>query len=415
MSDLSVDGTFIEVGHYQLFKYNQGAAGDTFLSQKHDSDGRVITVLSDGLGSGIKAGVLSTLTATMAMKFIASDIPIKRAADIIMSTLPVCKERGISYATFTLVDIEPNSRVRIMEYDNPGYILIREKTVVEPIKQCTLIERKNKKTAPLREAWLNYSDYKAQPGDRLIFFSDGVTQSGMGTHAFPLGWGASRTQDFVLEKIAENSEISARELARAVVQKAQHHDSYQAKDDITCGVIYFRHPRDLLIMTGPPINPDHDDEMARDFNAFAGRKIVCGGTTTNILSRVLGNSVKLILKNLDPVVPPMSVMDGADLVTEGIITLGTVAEILERGTVPGSGSGNLAGLAGERTGENGATKIVEMLQDSDRILFMVGTKINEAHQDPNMPVELEIRRNVVKKIQKLLVEHYMKDVTIRYV
>jgi len=414
MSDPAAGGTFIEVGHHQLFKYNQGAAGDTFLSQKHDSDGRVITVLSDGLGSGIKAGVLSTLTATMAMKFIASDIPIKRAADIIMNTLPVCRERGISYATFTLVDIEPNSRVRIMEYDNPGYILVRERTVVEPIKQCTAMERKNKKTAPLREAWLNYSDYKALPGDRLIFFSDGVTQSGMGTHAFPLGWGASRTQDFVLEKIAENPEISARELARAVVQKAQQHDSYQAKDDITCGVIYFRHPRDLLIMTGPPINPDHDGEMARDFSAFAGRRIVCGGTTTNILSRVLGKPVKLLLKNLDPVVPPMSVMEGADLVTEGIITLGTVAEILERGAVPGSG-GSLAGIAGERTGENGATKIVEMLQDSDRIFFMVGTKINEAHQDPNMPVELEIRRNVVKKIQKLLVEQYLKDVTIRYV
>lgn len=408
MSDSGVSGTFIEVGHHQLFKYKQGAGGDTFLSQKNESDGRVITVLSDGLGSGIKAGVLSTLTATMAMKFIASDIPIKRAANIIMNTLPVCKERGISYATFTLVDIEPNSMVRIMEYDNPGYVLVRQKTMVEPIKQCSVIERKNKKTAPLRESLLYYSDYKALPGDRLVFFSDGVTQSGMGTHAFPLGWGASRTQDFILETISENPDISARELACSVVRKAHLHDGYEAKDDITCGVIYFRHPRDLLIMTGPPINFDNDAKMASDFNAFNGRKIVCGGTTTNILSRQLGKPVKLILKGLDTVVPPMSEMEGADLVTEGIITLGKVAEMLETDSRLGRD------LTVERLTENGATKIIDLLQDSDRIFFMVGTKINDAHQDPNMPVELEIRRNVVKKIQKILTEQYLKEVTIRY-
>ena len=110
MNDITQGGTFLEVGNYQLFKAGQGAGGDSFLSQKHESDGRIITVLSDGLGSGIKAGVLSTLTATMAMKFIASDIPMQRAANIIMNTLPVCKERGISYATFTLVDIEPDRK-----------------------------------------------------------------------------------------------------------------------------------------------------------------------------------------------------------------------------------------------------------------------------------------------------------------
>ena len=407
MSDLLTGGTFIEVGHYQLYKAGQGTGGDSFLSQKHDSDGRIITVLSDGLGSGIKAGVLSTLTATMAMKFIAADIPIKRAANIIMNTLPVCKERGISYATFTLVDIEPNSAVRIMEYDNPYYILVRQHTVVEPIKQCTTIERKNKKTAPTREAVLYYSDYRARPGDRLVFFSDGVTQSGMGTKAHPMGWGACAVQDYVLEKIQENPFVSARDLARLVVQQAHRNDAFKAKDDITCGVIYFRHPRDLLILTGPPVNPEHDDEMARDFNAFPGRKILCGGTTANIISRQTGKPVKLQLKKIDPKIPPMSVMEGADLVTEGIITLGKVSEILERGALRG---GNI--LEGE--GDNGATRIVEMLLDSDRIHFMVGTKINEAHQDPNMPVELEIRRNIVKKIQALLSEQYLKDVQVRY-
>ncbi|MBN1616012.1 MAG: SpoIIE family protein phosphatase [Spirochaetales bacterium] len=404
-----MNDTFIEVGHYQLCKNGEAAPGDAFLSQKHDGDGRVITVLSDGLGSGIKAGVLSTLTATMAMKFVASDIPIRRAATIIMNTLPVCRERGISYATFTLVDIEPNSSVRIMEYDNPDYVLVRQNVVVEPIKQAMPIERKSAKSAPTREAILYYSDYRARPGDRLVFFSDGVTQSGMGMRLTPLGWGAAPVQEYILEEIAKRQDVSARELARSIVTRAVQNDQYQARDDITCAVIYFRHPRDLLIMTGPPVNPDHDAEMAREFTGFNGKKILCGGTTANIVSRELGKPLKLIMKDLDPVVPPMSTMDGADLVTEGIITMGMVSEILDRSSLPG---GNLL-VDSDR--KNAATRMVELLLDSDRITFLVGTKINEAHQDPNMPVELEIRRNVVKKIQSLLSERYLKEVSVRYI
>jgi len=404
-----MNDTFIEVGHYQLCKNGEAAPGDAFLSQKHDGDGRVITVLSDGLGSGIKAGVLSTLTATMAMKFVASDIPIRRAATIIMNTLPVCRERGISYATFTLVDIEPNSSVRIMEYDNPDYVLVRQNVVVEPIKQAMPIERKSAKSAPTREAILYYSDYRARPGDRLVFFSDGVTQSGMGMRLTPLGWGAAPVQEYILEEIAKRQDVSARELARSIVTRAVQNDQYQARDDITCAVIYFRHPRDLLIMTGPPVNPDHDAEMAREFTGFNGKKILCGGTTANIVSRELGKPLKLIMKDLDPVVPPMSTMDGADLVTEGIITMGMVSEILDRSSIPG---GNLL-VDSDR--KNAATRMVELLLDSDRITFLVGTKINEAHQDPNMPVELEIRRNVVKKIQSLLSERYLKEVSVRYI
>jgi hypothetical protein len=196
----------------------------------------------------------------------------------------VCKERGISYATFTLVDIEPNSLVRIMEYDNPVYLLIRQNTVIEPARSCTTIERKNRRTAPSREERVSYSDFKARTGDRLVLFSDGVTKSGMGSPACPMGWGFSDVQDYVMQAIEESPEISARELARKIVQKALAHDGYIAKDDITCGVIYFRHPRDLLVLSGPPVNPEHNGDMARIFREFERRKILCGGTTATIVS-----------------------------------------------------------------------------------------------------------------------------------
>ncbi len=395
--------TFIEVAHHQVSKYKQGAEGDIFLSQKNNKDGRIITALSDGLGSGIKAGVLATLTATMAIKFVASDIPIKRAAEIIMNTLPVCKERGISYATFTLVDIEPNARVKVIEYDNPPYILIRKQTFVEPIKEFTTIERKNVKTGPKKEAIIHYSHYEARPGDRLVFFSDGVTQSGMGSPHFPFGWGYNNVQSFILDIVGKKPDISARDLTREVVNQALLNDAYKAKDDITCGIIFSREPRDLLVITGPPLYPERDADLVRSFLNFEGKKIISGGTTANIVSRETGKKVHVNLKNLDPKIPPESEMEGADLVTEGIITMAAVAEILEKNAKQ------------DLSCRNAAEKMVELFLNSDRIVFLVGTKINDAHQDPNMPVELEIRRNIIKRISVLLQEKYLKEVVIHYI
>ena len=404
MNNAIFRNTFIEVEHFQFCKYNQNAPGDIFLSQKNPADGRVITALSDGLGSGIKAGVLASLTATMATKFVSFNIPIRRASEIIMNTLPVCSERGISYATFTLVDISPDAGVKIMEYDNPPYALIRKETVIEPEKETVSFERQDKSTGPKKETNVFYSRFAALPGDRLIFFSDGVSQAGMGTKPYPFGWTSAGARSFALTKVRETPGISARELARSIVQQASMIDQLKPKDDISCGVIYFREPRDLLVLTGPPVHPESDREIADMFASFNGKKIISGGTTASIISRELDKQINVNMKSYDAKVPPWSEMEGADMVTEGIITMGVVSEMLAR-------SGAVESAA---EGRNAAARMVNMLLDSDRITFIVGTKINEAHQDPTMPVELEIRRNVVKRIASLLEEKYLKEVYVQY-
>ena len=249
---------------------------------------------------------------------------------------------------------------------------------------------------------MQYSKYDAKPGDRLVFFSDGVTQSGMGSSQFPFGWGGPNTQTYILECINDNPAISARELARKVVKQASLYDGFKPKDDITCCVIYFRNPRDMLVVTGPPVLKENDVKLAHLFDTFEGRKIICGGTTANIMSRELNKQIKVNIKELDPVVPPISEMEGADMVTEGIITMGKVSEILENGAHT------------DQMKSNAATRMVDLFLDSDRIWFAVGTKINEVHQDPNMPVELEIRRNIIKKIAALLQDNYLKEVHIQY-
>ncbi len=393
---------FVEIGHFQARKAGQGADGDVFLSRKTE-EGRIISVLSDGLGSGVKAGVLATLTATMAAEFIAQDIPLRRAAGIIMRTLPVCKVRKISYATFSIADIERSGEVRIIEYDNPPYALIRQGCLVEPVKSELEVRRSIRAGAPSPTARMRYSEFQARPGDRLLFFSDGAVQSGMGTRSRPLGWGLSALQDFVLRRLADEPGLSARALARSVVRAALANDAYSAKDDISCGVAYFREPRRLLLMTGPSVDRGRDPEMAHEFDRFAGRRIVAGGTTATILARELGLPVKLNLKEPDRSVPPPSEMPGAELVTEGIITLGRVAELLE----------SPAEL--EASKPNPATRIVELLLDSDIIDFVVGTKINEAHQDPTMPVALEIRRNIVRRIASILESRHLKQTRLRFI
>jgi len=396
--------TFVEVEYFQFCKYKQNAPGDVFVSQKNPSDGRVITVLSDGLGSGIKAGVLATLTATMAAKFISNNIPIKRASKIIMDTLPVCSVRKISYATFTLVDIAPDATVKILEYDNPPYMFIREETAIEPSKKATAFDQRDEPTGPKNDANVLYSHFKAQSGDRLIFFSDGVSQAGIGNKAYPFGWTTAKAREFALQSVREKPEISARELAHAVVYRASQIDKYKPKDDMSCGVIYFRKPRDMLIITGPPVHPESDKEIANIFSSFNGNKVVSGGTTATIISRELDRKIKVNMKSFDKNIPPWSEMEGADMITEGIITLGAVQARLEdrREVEASAGRGDAA------------SRMIDLLLDNDRIMFVVGTKINDAHQDPNMPVELEIRRNVIKRIASLLKEKYLKEVQIRY-
>jgi len=355
-------------------------------------------VLSDGLGSGIKAHVLATMTATMALKYVSADIAVKKASEIIMETLPVCSRRKIGYATFTIVDVEHDGQVRIIEYDNPSYVLIRQGKKATMEKSAIEIQTKQ-----LGKRELRYSSFTAQVGDRLVLVTDGVTQSGMGEKEMPLGWTENKAADFITVACMTEPGISARKLSRSVVQRALRNDGDRPKDDISCAVVNFRKPRHALLLTGPPFDQGRDSEIAALIRDFSGIKIICGGTTANIVARELKRSIDVDLSELDPQIPPPSRMDGVHLITEGTITLSRVAEHLENGDVP------------ESLKQNPAVQLVRLLLESDIIDFVVGTKINEAHQDPNLPVELDIRRNLIRRIVRLLNEKYMKAATIRFI
>ena len=387
---------FLEVAHWQYRKHGQNADGDVFLSRRIKEEDRVITVLSDGLGSGVKANVLATLTATMAAKYTENYTDVKQTAQVILDTLPVCSVRKISYSTFTIVDIDAEGHARIVEHGNPPYVLLRGGRVIDIPKQVVTLDL-------WQDREVLFSEFKTEMGDYILVFSDGIPQAGMGTRALPLGWGVENITRFAAAMIASQSAVSAGELARALADQARALDGGVPKDDMTAAGIYRRQPRRLLVVTGPPFAREKDKELAQQVRDFPGRKVICGGTTASIIARELRRKVVMSLDQFSADVPPVSRMQGVDLITEGTLTLGRVAELLEKGPAAESGPPTAANL------------LAAELLDSDQIQFVVGTRINEAHQDPNTPIELEMRRNLVTRIMRTLEEKYLKETHRRYV
>lgn len=392
----------LEIGVYQVSKYGNQVCGDSFQTRRIRSENRYVAVLSDGLGSGIKANVLSTLAASMAVNFTVMREPIERAANVMLETLPLDSKRSIGYSTFTILDIDNSGDVDAVEFGNPPMILVRD-------GECRRVKRE---TCVLSGNFSGKKMYKSsfmlEQGDRLILMSDGVSQSGIGNESMPFGWEQSGVEEYVTETIKSKGNVSAQDLATKIVKKSIANDIYKPKDDISCAVVYFRRPRKLLLMSGPPFHESKDSYMGSMVKNFDGKKIICGGTTSLIVSRELGIEIETDLDwdNINKGLPPTSKMEGVDLVTEGVLTLSKVVDGLK----------NYQFLTqNNQLGNDPASEIIKLMLNSDIIDIVVGTKINVAHQDPSLPVELEIRRNVMKKIAQLLEDKFMKEVRIEFI
>lgn len=397
-----MSNVFIDVDYNQTYKTGQKIGGDVFLQSRESQTNHVVCTLSDGLGSGVKANVLANLTANMAHRLSFSPLNLTKSAKIIMNTLPVCSERKISYSTFTIADIrngeEGEIDVQLVEYDNPPALYFKRETLVKLDSDLVNLKREG----ALKEELIRHSSFSMSEGDRLVMFTDGVTQAGMGK-VFPLGWRSSGVATYIRELIVKEPQISARDLAAAISRKANALDSFAAQDDITCAVVYVRKPRKTLIVTGPPFTKEKDELLAQKIREFDGRKIVSGGTTAQIVSRLFEKKVTVDLSLWSPSVPPPSKMDGIDLVTEGMLTLSKVATVLEKKE------------SLNRMSNDAVKKFVEILINSDQVSFIVGTKINEAHQDPSIPVEIGIRRSIISRIRKALEQNYLKETSLEYI
>jgi hypothetical protein len=385
---------FLEVSHHQIFKYNQSVGGDVFYCRKLMNDKRVIAILADGLGSGIKASVLAHLTTAMAGIFISNDIDITRAANIIMRTLPRCQQRNLAYCTFSIIDIDILGSTRIIEFDNPPAILFRNGAACPIHRETLLLDSPS--------ASLHYSEFQTAPGDLIVLLTDGLIQAGMGASDTPTGWGHVKLQRYLERMLSGHSPPETRQIARTLTQKASQLDQYQPSDDMTVATLSIRHPKRLLVVTGPPYDESHDSYMASEAALYSGKKVICGGTTAEILSR------HLCRKSIpDPAtdtheLPPASRMEGFDLVTEGILTLSRALWDLQ-----------------SRKQDFGESHAAAMLctyfMESDQIDFLVGTRINPVHYAPHISREIEVRRSLIRQICEQLETVYLKKTTIEFI
>lgn len=389
---------FVEMECCQCNHDGEAVCGDDFLFERIATENRHLAVLSDGLGSGIKANLLATMTTTMALRFIRSNMDVLQSAEVIMDTLPVCEVRKISYATFTIFDLQLGGKSRVIEMENPPFIHLRNNNDL-------IVERRDL----ISERWVSrkvqLSEIHTIIGDRLITFSDGVTQAGLGRKGYKFGWRREGVLAFIKSQIERKPDISAMELSKAVVAAARScNENYACIDDISCMVIYLRKPRKLRLLTGPPFYEESDAAFAELVRNFDGKTILCGGTTAKIISRELNRPIQFDNKLLSKGggLPPPSDIRGIDLVTEGILTLTDVVQKIEKGVE----SADVLPLASK--------KMVQFFRNSDEIELVVGTKVNEAHQDPNLPIDLEIRRNIVKRLKTVLEEKYRKRVLLKY-
>jgi hypothetical protein len=389
---------YIEVACQQKNHFEARVCGDVFLSKRIKEEGRIIAVLSDGMGHGIKANLLATLTSTLSLSFTQKHRSVQKLAEIIMDTLPVNSENSMNYATFTIIDINIDGEVIILEYENPKTLIMRGTRPLEPTWNCIVLE--SEKSIGKEVLTTSFTPRKE---DRILFCSDGIMQSGLGSDKYPVGWGQENFEEFIAEQLREESNISAAKLGMKVIDKANLNDGFHPKDDMSCGVIYFREPRKLMICTGPPQEESEDKEYAGILEAFPGRKIVCGATTADIISREWKKEIIDTNDFSDPELPPVSHMEGLDLITEGILTLSKVNELLK------AYNPNTTKL-----GKGPADSIVRMILECDEIQFLAGTKINVAHQDPTLPVDLELRRTVVHRIARVLEEKFLKETSMRF-
>lgn len=388
----------IEINCQQKYQDGERICGDVFLSQKVPEEGRTILVLSDGMGHGVKANMLATLTATMALNFTKEHKEVEKIAEIIMNTLPVCSDRKISYATFTVVDIQDDGLTKILEFDNPHALIFRGDQVLEPEWNCIIMSSEKNAGREILTC-----SFRARKEDRIILCTDGVVQSGMGYQAYPFGWSRDKLVDHTRDLISRDADISARKLSTRIVNVAVQNDKFKPQDDTSCATVYFREPRKLLICSGPPYDQERDAELARKVKEFDGRKILCGATTGDIIAREWKKKIVDSLEFTDPDLPPVSSMEGIDLITEGILTLGKVSVLLDRYQ------------ENSRLGKGPADEIIKHILQSDEVYFIIGTRINIAHQDPSLPVELEIRRTVIKRIARILEKKFLLEVRVTFI
>ncbi len=388
MNDLYIDS-----GYISLNKNGEQLCGDrvVFTSDDHTN----ICVLADGLGSGVKANILATLTASILATMSIGGMSVEDCVNTIVRTLPECSVRKIAYSTFTIIKIRDQTHVELTRFDNPHTIILHDGKNYDFKFATRMIEGKK----------IYETKYEASENDVLIVTSDGAIFAGLG-HEYPFGWGRENIIKFLEDNYSPDR--TARQIAQTLAGECSRLYRGRAGDDTTVAVLKLRKRSTANVMIGPPSSTGLDEVMSREFFSKEGRKIVCGGTTNRIAARYLGKEVTASLDYADSDLPPIYHLEGVDLSTEAVVTISRVLEYADE---------YLDGVSLTTSWQDkrdGASLIAaELFERATDINFFVGCAMNPAHQNPKLSLAFGAKFQLIDRLSKSL-EKMGKHVTVKF-
>ena len=370
MNDLCID-----VGWKSIFHYGEELCGD-HVEIVDQGDNSSVIVLADGLGSGVKASILSTLTSKIISTMMSAGLSLDECVDTIAATLPICSTRGVAYSTFTIMHVIDSEHLELIQYDNPLVIMIRDGEIFDyPTKELSYDGKK-----------IYSSQIKMKEGDIFIAMSDGCPHAGIGRE-FNFGWKREDIAAYMqcLAVVGHN----AKTLATMLVDECYTLYGKKPGDDATACVLKIRKRVPMNLLFGPPANRDDADRMMSLFFAKEGKHIVCGGTTTTIAAKYLNKPIRASLNYAKSDIPPIAKVEGIDLVTEGVITMNKVLEYARDHIQDDIYRQEWA------NSQDGASQICRLLfEEATDINFYVGKAVNPAHQNPDLPINFNIKMNI---------------------
>jgi hypothetical protein len=385
----------IDTSYKSLNKHHEELCGDKVeLLKTADSH---ILILSDGMGSGVKANILATLTSKILGTMFLNGASIDECVETIVKTLPVCQERQIAYSTFSILQIFHSGEGYLVEFDNPSCVFIRDGKLLKiPYTERT-IEHKT-----VREY-----RFKVQLNDCFILLSDGVIHAGVG-QVLNFGWTWDNMAEYALKTV--KSTLSASRLATTLIKACQDLYNDIPGDDTTVAVARVIETKVINLFTGPPANKKDDARLVHDFMEAPAKRIICGGTSANIAARILNRKIKTSLTYTDPSLPPVAKMEGIELVTEGVLTLSRALALMKYYVEDEINEV----FFDELDKENGGSMIAkQIIEDCSILNLFVGKAVNEAHQNPGLPFNLSIRMNLVEQIKEAALK-MGKEVHIKF-
>ena len=378
MNDLCAD-----IGYKSINHVGEQLCGD-HVDIVEQGDGSSVIVLADGLGSGVKASILSTLTSKIISTMLAEGLPIEECVSAIAATLPVCSVRGVAYSTFTIIHLLDNETAELIQYDNPQVILIRnEKNYEDPRTEMNIDGKKIYKSV-----------IKLQENDIFIAMSDGCPHAGIGM-SYNFGWKREDIASFM--ETMSVAGYTAKTLSTILIDEVNRLYGGKPGDDATACIVRIRKRVPMNMLFGPPSNRDDCNRMMSLFFSKEGKHIVCGGTTSSIAAKYLGKPLKPTLSFERSDVPPIAEIEGVDLVTEGVITVNKVVEYAKDYL---EGNALYEQWSMQR---DGASLIARLLfEEATDINFYVGRAVNPAHQNPDLPINFNIKMNLVEELSGCL-------------